>query len=144
MSEPSDEPRRDIKQSFEEGSFPEDIYYCLQMISKAKEPGGMARVRHLAPTPGALALLEYAVDNEDTFFKHILPRAQNRTTRDAVLKDDGRRFVEIFGPIRDRLIEEGQISGKCPTCGRAKTKHVSLFAGAQKPDAESDVSGSGA
>lgn len=141
-----DEALRDIPQACDEGSFPEDVYYCLQMIKKAKTPGGMEKVRKLAPTPGSLALLEFAVENDknrDTFFKHLLPRAQNRTTRDAVLKDDGRKRVEIFGPIRDRLIEEGKISGKCPTCRRALTKHVSVFQSTQKPDAEPDVSGRG-
>lgn len=120
----------------QEGSFPDDVYWVFQALSKVKSKDDIELVADGAPSPGALVLLEYALDQRRDFMTNILMRTLNRTSKESAMRDDGRRIKidEIRDEILDRLDQKYQSKSQCPMCGRKLTKHTVLFRGAEKPN----------
>lgn len=140
----NEQQRSDVSftQAIEEGQLEEDIYWAYQALSRIENGEDVDEVCKRAPTPGASGLLRYAADYRRDFFKDILPKALSRKKQDAVLKDDGRKRVEIFDQIYNKLSQEYESERKCPMCGRSIAKLGALFRRPKKSCEELSLQGS--
>lgn len=146
---PTDGVAWDYNGAIEHGRPQDDIYWAFQMISRCRTQSDAFRIAQTAPTPGAASLLYWACDpkHKDKFFTVILPKAMTHKEKEGQFRDDGRKFLEIFGPIHDRILANVKAEPQCPTCGRAITKHVTLFrrpkGDGKAPDLEEGDAGCG-
>lgn len=134
--EPAKEDNHDLaeslKRTIETNELASDVFWVFHALSEIKDDADLPRVQAIAPTTGAKSLLAFAHAYRLHFFKEILPKAFAHKMKDGVMNDDGRKRLEIFGPIYDQIHQEYTAKRKCPMCGRGLTHHTVLFRRPQK------------
>lgn len=85
------------------------------------------QVAESAPTPGSAGLLAYALKYRKDFYKEFATKAMTRKGKDLVLRDDGRKKLEIFDQAHNFFNEKYLSERKCPACGRGLGKDAVLL-----------------
>ena len=114
-------------EAYRDGVLEEDVYWVFQMLSNVKDEDAAYEMAEHAPSPGAVGLLVYAVKYRKDFYANWLHKALGRSKQDGALKDDGRKHLDVFDQVRDKIHRDYLAERKCYACGRALTKHTILF-----------------
>lgn len=113
----------EVLEACEEGDLSEDVYWAFQVMdaaTKEKKKLGYIpkKIVESAPTPGALALLDFGMEYRRDFFNTLVKEAFKRKQADRQIRDDGRRDFEILDEAWETILEEFREKRQCPTCRR--------------------------
>lgn len=93
----------------------DDIIWVYHRLPKIKALEETYEIND-APSPGSIALLQFAFENRKEFFARHLDKALKRKEQEGTLRDDHRRFFDVFEQIDEQLVEEWSTKRQCPFC----------------------------
>ena len=108
------EPVEVIKDRIQRGQVEDDIFWAYNAIPlvKVKDNGeydkrSLEAMKALAPTGGALLMLEFGLRNRGAFLKDLFSKAvAQKKKEEGRFKDDGRADLEIFTEARNYFAEK--------------------------------------
>ena len=95
----------------------DDILWVYHTLPRVRTPDEAALVAN-PPSSGAVALLAYAVQNPKDFFSRHLEKALKRKEAESTLRDDQRKFHDLFDQLDQQFAEERAAQRQCPYCAR--------------------------
>lgn len=125
-----------------DSSLEDDIIWVYHRLPTVKDLDDTYKIKD-APSPGSVALLQFAFENRKEFFARHLATALKRKQEEGTLKDDHRRLFDVFEQIDEQLVEEWNAKRQCPFCLQPLKRATFLLPGAQRSREEPGLSHAG-